>query len=88
MILKPEIRAGLLGHLACTQTLPRQFRFRISHCAREGNITGCFYRQDRGRDEDTELFVGYCKYHSYKSANQIVAGHSLAGVIVEIFVTS
>lgn len=34
-------RKALKGHLARKQTIPRhnQFKFRISHCAREGNIS-------------------------------------------------
>jgi len=91
MLQKPEISAGLKGHLARMQTLPRhkQFQFRISHCAREGtSLFFFFYKRDRSRDEDSEILVGYVKYHSYKAANKIVAEHYLAGVIVEILVTS
>ena len=88
MLLKQQISAGMIGHLACMQTLPRhkQFQFRISHRAREGNIAVFFCKQDRGRDKD-KLLVDV-KYHRYKAAKQIVAEHSLAGVVVEIFVTS
>ena len=87
LLQKLEINAVLMGHLARLYHNTNNSNV-VFHTARprEGNI-GFFYKQDRGRDEDTELLFRYVKYHRYKAANQIVAEHYSVGIIVEKFVT-